>query len=94
MLPVKERKSNPAQLSEETHYLCISCNKLVCVIFFEGAQRPYHTVQYIAEILARCAQYAIAIDRQLEQILIDNVEKLKARYPDGFTAERSINRSE
>jgi NTP pyrophosphatase (non-canonical NTP hydrolase) len=28
----------------------------------------------------------------MEDVIADNVEKLRKRYPDGFSAERSINR--
>jgi NTP pyrophosphatase (non-canonical NTP hydrolase) len=30
----------------------------------------------------------------MEDVLADNVEKLRKRYPDGFSAERSINRDD
>lgn len=31
---------------------------------------------------------------KLEDVIINNVEKLKIRYPDGFSFDKSINRSE
>ena len=43
----------------------------------------------VAWYLAECA-YAIGVP--LEEILTRNIEKLKARYPEGFSKERSINR--
>ncbi len=45
----------------------------------------------IAWYLAETA-YALGID--LEDVLVKNIEKLKARYPEGFSAEKSINRTE
>jgi hypothetical protein len=36
----------------------------------------------------------ISNDDGLQKILDTNIEKLKARYPDGFSYERSINREE
>lgn len=45
----------------------------------------------IAWYLAEAAQ---AIDMDLETVLRGNIEKLQARYPDGFDSERSINRKE
>lgn len=45
----------------------------------------------VAWYLAECA-YAIGVP--LEDVLARNIEKLKARYPDGFSTERSINREE
>ena len=40
---------------------------------------------YIAEIA-----YALGVD--LETVLANNIKKLKERYPDGFSKEKSINR--
>ena len=42
---------------------------------------------YIAEI-------ATALGVTLEEVLAKNIEKLKARYPDGFKYEDSLNRTE
>ena len=38
------------------------------------------------------AEAAAALDMPLEQILQGNLDKLKARYPEGFSAERSRER--
>ena len=38
------------------------------------------------------AETAYAIGYPLEEILRMNIDKLKARYPDGFDPEKSINR--
>lgn len=43
----------------------------------------------VAWYLAECS-YAIGVP--LEDVLQRNIEKLKSRYPDGFSSERSINR--
>ncbi len=40
------------------------------------------------------AETAYALDIPLEDILKGNIEKLKARYPEGFSTERSLNRKE
>lgn len=40
------------------------------------------------------AEAATALDLPLEQILEGNIEKLKRRFPEGFSAEASINRDE
>ena len=45
----------------------------------------------IAWYLAEAAQ---AIDMDLEEIFRGNIEKLQARYPEGFDSEKSINREE
>lgn len=38
------------------------------------------------------AETAYALDLPLEDILRGNIEKLAKRYPEGFAAEKSINR--
>ena len=43
----------------------------------------------VAWYLAECAD---AIGVTLEEVLAHNIEKLKKRYPEGFSTERSINR--
>ena len=43
----------------------------------------------VAWYLAECAE---AIGVTLEDVLAHNIEKLKKRYPEGFSTERSINR--
>ena len=45
----------------------------------------------VAWYLAECA-YVLGVP--LEDVLARNIEKLKARYPEGFDTERSINRTE
>lgn len=55
-------------------------------------------VAHVAEELSDVAWYlavaAHAIGYDLDTIFEINVEKLKARYPDGFDADRSIHRPE
>lgn len=55
-------------------------------------------VDHILKEAGDCAWYlaliATALKCPLETLLQMNIDKLKARYPDGFTVERSINREE
>jgi NTP pyrophosphatase (non-canonical NTP hydrolase) len=46
----------------------------------------------IGDILWYCALGAKAIGLGLGEIATKNVEKLRKRYPDGFSSERSLNR--
>ncbi len=43
----------------------------------------------VAWYIAECA-YALGVS--LEDVLRHNIDKLKRRYPDGFSTEKSINR--
>ena len=38
------------------------------------------------------AETAYALDADLESVLAGNIEKLRQRYPEGFDAERSLER--
>ena len=55
-------------------------------------------IEHIAKELGDIAWYlavgAYAIGFDLEEILKMNVDKLKARYPNGFSADRSLHRAE
>lgn len=52
----------------------------------------------VAKELGDCLWYvaaaATALDIGLEEIGAGNIEKLRRRYPEGFSAERSLNRTE
>ena len=46
----------------------------------------------LGDIAWYLAETAYALEMPLEDILQVNIDKLKKRYPEGFSAERSINR--
>ena len=48
----------------------------------------------LGDICWYLAETATAIGYDLEDIVAANIEKLKKRYPQGFEAQRSINRTE
>lgn len=56
------------------------------------------SAESIVDELGDCLWYAAlladALDTTLEDVMLRNVEKLKERYPDGFSKERSVNRKE
>lgn len=53
-----------------------------------------HLAKELGDILWYCAVGAASLGYTLDEIMIQNVEKLKKRYPNGFDAEKSINRQE
>ena len=54
----------------------------------------YHLKRELGDIMWYISQACIALDTSIEDIIYMNIEKLEARYPDGFEAFRSNNRSE
>ena len=48
----------------------------------------------LGDICWYLAETATALGFDLEDIMAANIEKLKKRYPEGFEAARSINRTE
>lgn len=51
-----------------------------------------HLIKELGDIAWYLAETATALDVDLEEVLSRNIDKLKARYPEGFSIERSINR--
>lgn len=48
----------------------------------------------LGDIAWYLAETAAAIDLPLEDVFQANIDKLKKRYPEGFSAEKSVNRVE
>jgi NTP pyrophosphatase (non-canonical NTP hydrolase) len=48
----------------------------------------------LGDILWYVAEAATACNIQLRDVANDNIDKLRKRYPEGFSEERSINRVE
>ena len=53
-----------------------------------------HVAKELGDIAWYLAVGAYAIGYELETILQMNVDKLKARYPNGFSTDRSLHRAE
>ena len=48
----------------------------------------------LGDVMWYVAEIAAAMGWKLEDVAIHNIEKLRRRYPDGFSAEKSLNRRE
>ena len=51
-------------------------------------------VKELGDIAWYLAETATALDIPLEEVLQRNIEKLRRRYPEGFSTEHSVNREE
>lgn len=53
-----------------------------------------HVIEELGDVLWYVAEIASEIACDMDTIMEMNIAKLKKRYPEGFSAERSINREE
>lgn len=51
-------------------------------------------IKELGDIAWYLAETAAALDVSLEKVLERNIEKLRSRYPEGFSPDRSVNREE
>ena len=54
----------------------------------------HHMARELGDVLWYVVELATGLGMTLEEVAAMNIEKLKARYPEGFSAERSLNRQE
>lgn len=78
--------------------LCGEAGEVADIIKKATFQGHFLDTEHIAEELGDVAWYlaitASAIGKNLDDIFMANVEKLRKRYPEGFDSERSVHRSE
>lgn len=53
-----------------------------------------HIAKELGDVLWYVAESATAIGVDMETIMKMNIEKLRKRYPEGFSADRSLHREE
>lgn len=53
-----------------------------------------HRKKEIGDLLWFVAEYCTACDWKLEDVMQLNIDKLRARYPEGFDSEKSLHRAE
>ena len=53
-----------------------------------------HLIKELGDCMWMIAEICTALDFTLDDAMQTNIEKLKARYPDGFESERSLHRKE
>ena len=49
-------------------------------------------IKELGDVAWYMAEIATVLDVELEDVLMQNIEKLKKRYPEGFSTEKSVNR--
>lgn len=58
------------------------------------AMEKHHAMSEISDLLWFIAEWCTANDYKLEDVAKYNIDKLVKRYPEGFSAERSLKRKE
>lgn len=51
-------------------------------------------IKELGDVAWYMAEIATVLDVELEDVLVQNIEKLKKRYPEGFSTEKSVHRAE
>lgn len=54
----------------------------------------HHAMSEVSDMLWFIAEYCTAMGWNLDDVMQYNIDKLIARYPDGFEADKSLHRSE
>lgn len=55
---------------------------------------PRHAVIEVGDLLWFIAEWCTCYGLSLEDVMQTNIDKLRARFPDGFDADRSLHRAE
>lgn len=62
---------------------------------FQGHEvKREHLLKELGDCCWMIAEACTALDSTLEEVMRINIDKLKARYPEGFDPERSLHRKE
>lgn len=70
------------------------CADILKKTLFQGHEFDKdHMAKELGDVLWYVAETAAGLGMTLEEIAQRNIDKLKARYPNGFDAERSRNRA-
>lgn len=70
------------------------CADMVKKLFFQGHNMDVkHLQKELGDVLWYVALCADSLGLKMDDIMQANIDKLKARYPDGFDAERSMHRA-
>jgi NTP pyrophosphatase (non-canonical NTP hydrolase) len=97
-----QRTMNLALSHEETsrhalHGMCAEVGEIHGLYqkFYQGHEMDAeHVMKEVGDLLWMIAEFCTVNGWKLGDVAQMNIDKLKARYPGGFTAEKSLNRVE
>ena len=63
--------------------------------FYQGHEMDAeHVMKEVGDLLWMIAEFCTVNGWKMDDVAQMNIDKLKARYPDGFAAEKSLHRAE
>lgn len=63
--------------------------------YYQGHEMDYdHAMSELGDLLWFIAEYCTAMGWELDVVAQKNINKLKARYPEGFNINKSLHRAE
>jgi len=94
------RTMNPALSFEETsrhalHGMCAEVGEIHGLYqkFYQGHEMDAeHVMKEVGDLAWFIAEFCTVNCWKLDDVLTMNIEKLNARYPEGFTADHSLHR--
>lgn len=95
------RTMNPALNFEETsrhalHGMCAEVGEIHGLYqkFYQGHEMDAeHVKKEVGDLLWFVAEFCTANGWKLDDVFQGNIDKLKARYPEGFDADHSLHRA-
>jgi len=69
-------------------------NSIYQKVYQEHPIDYYHIKKELGDLLWFIAEYCTAMNWELGDVAQMNIDKLRARYPEGFETERSLHRAE
>lgn len=94
---INTRLSYKQQEMHALHGMCGEIGELHSLYQKEYQEHPFdkeHAMKELGDLLWFIAEYCTACEFTLEDVAKANIDKLKARYPEGFEADKSLNRKE
>lgn len=89
--------SNEDRLRHAVFGLCSESGEVAGILqkVYQGHEADKeHMIKELGDCLWMISEACDALDISLGDVMECNIEKLRKRYPDGFSAEKSLNRDE
>ncbi len=94
---INKRLDNNGVLKHGVFGLCSEAGEVAGILQKVYQGHPFdtgHLKKELGDCLWMIAEICTATGFKLEDVMRLNIEKLKARYPEGFTADNSLHRQE